>query len=300
MTDTAYQITPDEWSQLCTQLRPAELKIMGFLRAVAAIGEWLNLSVTELAAKVGIHKSSASRALHQLANRNLIDLEILTAQVRVVAPMQQPNDLSSHATALHPRNNVAPTQHPPEDCIHATTLHPRNSVALAQHKTHPRNNVAPTQQRCADATPLKSNSGKGFGKATPQPSLERDLFKQISDQELLAFVEKQNPHAKSKRAYARKCIERDRMYWEERFREWLARGVAEPAATVNQPEPIAHLYRSSCEQWHRTGDRPSLLSFLKQLWKDGRQDVARLLCEQSPQWGLYCTPQGVMECLPGI
>jgi AraC-like DNA-binding protein len=68
-------------------------------------------------------------------------------------------------------------------------------------------------------TDEKKNASEGKSSAAAK-NCEK---KEISDLELLEFIERQNPSVRSPKAYARACLKNDRDYWLQEYRSWQLR-----------------------------------------------------------------------------
>jgi hypothetical protein len=78
-----YRLTHDEWRKSASRLKPAELKVLYYLRTLDPFGDrWLNIQVTAIADDLALNKSTVSRALREPAKEE-IDLEIETAKIRL-------------------------------------------------------------------------------------------------------------------------------------------------------------------------------------------------------------------------
>ncbi|NEP56249.1 MAG: MarR family transcriptional regulator [Symploca sp. SIO2G7] len=79
-----YRLTNDEWLQACTELKPAEIKVLYYLRTLDPWGDKdLEISVTKIANELKCNKGTVSRALKALDADNWINLEINTATVKL-------------------------------------------------------------------------------------------------------------------------------------------------------------------------------------------------------------------------
>lgn len=79
-----YRITKDEWLLAWDELKPAEVKLLYYLRTTDPWGDKsLDAGVTELAKTLKYNKGTVSRALKKLARTGWISLEITTASVKL-------------------------------------------------------------------------------------------------------------------------------------------------------------------------------------------------------------------------
>ena len=127
-----YPLEHEEWLQVSKDLNLSELNVLYYIRTLDPYGNGIKVSANAIALKLGINRSTASRALKSLDAKGYIDLEIVMANVSIKGK-----------GLLHTRNDVAPTQQ-------EEVLHPCNDVAPTQHAVHPHN------MQCADATSIAS------------------------------------------------------------------------------------------------------------------------------------------------
>lgn len=72
-----YTLTNQEWARACTELKPAELKVLYYLRTLDPFGDRpLNLGVRELAAALNCNPGTVSRALKALDKKGWIDPDV--------------------------------------------------------------------------------------------------------------------------------------------------------------------------------------------------------------------------------
>lgn len=70
-----YRLTFDEWCSFAKQLKPAELKVLYYLRTLDPSGERsLEVRITDIADEMGLNKGTVSRALKVLARTNNTDI----------------------------------------------------------------------------------------------------------------------------------------------------------------------------------------------------------------------------------
>ena len=79
-----YRLTNDEWLRACTELKPAEMKVLYYLRTLDPWGDKnLEIGVTDVAKILKCNKGTVSRALKALDAGDWINLEINTATVKL-------------------------------------------------------------------------------------------------------------------------------------------------------------------------------------------------------------------------
>jgi DNA-binding MarR family transcriptional regulator len=76
------RLTHTDWVECFTELNKAELGVLFYIRTLDPYGDReLDVRSEVVAEVLGLHRSSVSRALKTLANKNLINLEITSAKV---------------------------------------------------------------------------------------------------------------------------------------------------------------------------------------------------------------------------
>lgn len=128
MSSKFYPLTHDEWLKALKELSPSEKDVLYFIRTLDPYSKGTKINASAIALEIGVNRSTVSRALKTLADKDYIDLEILTANVTIkgngllrqrntVAPAQQ-NDVAQRSQMLHsdrtcciPAQRVAATQH---------------------------------------------------------------------------------------------------------------------------------------------------------------------------------------------
>ena len=79
-----YRLTVDEWVEVVTELKPAEIKILYYLRTLDPFGDRpLDIGVREMAKILSCSPGTVSKALKALDTKGYIDLEITTARVKL-------------------------------------------------------------------------------------------------------------------------------------------------------------------------------------------------------------------------
>lgn len=124
------RLTPEDWEECCKMLNPAEIKVFIWIRASDPYGDReLKFSCSKLGEKLGLHKSSVSRALKSLDVKGLIEIDF--EDVRVTQKVS-----NRRLTLLCKEENGNEQEHEREN----------ESVAPVQRGLHLRN------VGCADAT----------------------------------------------------------------------------------------------------------------------------------------------------
>jgi hypothetical protein len=83
MTETFYKLTHEEWKQMM-KLRPAESKVLLYLRTLAPFGDRpISLTVRGVARETELAPGTVSKALKELDRLGWIDLELLKVSIKV-------------------------------------------------------------------------------------------------------------------------------------------------------------------------------------------------------------------------
>lgn len=79
-----YKLTNEEWLLVWDELRPAELKILYYLRTLDPFGDRnLEIGVRELGRRLGMSHSTVSRGLKVLDAKGYIDMDLISVNVKV-------------------------------------------------------------------------------------------------------------------------------------------------------------------------------------------------------------------------
>ena len=104
-----YRLTSDEWIRAVRELTESQKDLLYYLRTLNPFGDrHLNLGVRELAEILDYNPSTISRALHALAEKGYIALEMISVRVRILAtgcPPQPSSAVASEQQPLHPRTD---------------------------------------------------------------------------------------------------------------------------------------------------------------------------------------------------
>ncbi|MEO0375310.1 MAG: MarR family transcriptional regulator [Cyanobacteria bacterium P01_A01_bin.17] len=127
-----YRLTSEEWLRACRELRPSEKDILYYLRTLDPFGDNpIDIKVREMARELDVSPSTVSRALKALDAKGWIDLEIMSARVKL-------HTSNSVEKVLPLRNSVAPVQQTGESAVEKVLSH-NNGIAPAQQRRSPRN-----------------------------------------------------------------------------------------------------------------------------------------------------------------
>lgn len=81
-----YRLEKEEWLNAWANLKPAEIKLLFYLRTLAPFEDsTLHLEVDELANTLNVHRTTISRALDALTTQGYIDAEVIRVRVKVHA-----------------------------------------------------------------------------------------------------------------------------------------------------------------------------------------------------------------------
>lgn len=128
-----YRLTSEEWLRACRELRPSEKDVLYYLRTLDPFGDKaIEIKVREMARELGVNPSTVSRALKALDAKGWIDLEVMSAKVKLH---------TSHAVekVLPLCNGVASEQHVAGYAVEKP-LSQDNTVAPEQQMLFPGNN----------------------------------------------------------------------------------------------------------------------------------------------------------------
>jgi DNA-binding transcriptional ArsR family regulator len=156
---TFYQLTTEEWQLAWETLKPAEIRILFYLRTLYPFGGEITLKVSEIAAKLNLNRCTVSRALSRLADNGWIELESVT--LRLINPFPDVTEKSScNVTEKSPCDvtekspcDQKVTPCPPDDVIKKSrdVIKKSHGVIKKSHgvikKSHP---------------PAETGSGQGF------------------------------------------------------------------------------------------------------------------------------------------
>lgn len=150
MSSKFYPLTHDEWLKALKELSPSEKDVLYYIRTLDPYSKGTKINASAIALEIGVNRSTVSRALKTLADKDYIDLEILTANVTIkgngmlrrrntVASAQQ-NDVAQRSQMLHehtacciPAQLVAATQHDtPESGSQQGTVFSKISLDLLE------------------------------------------------------------------------------------------------------------------------------------------------------------------------
>jgi len=94
-----YPLGHNEWLDACKQLTPSEKDVLYYIRTLDPYSKGIKINASEIGDRLGVNRSTVSRALKTLDVKGFIDLEILMANVVIKS-----------GGVLRERNSVAATQ----------------------------------------------------------------------------------------------------------------------------------------------------------------------------------------------
>ncbi|MDB9529953.1 MarR family transcriptional regulator [Oscillatoria sp. CS-180] len=154
-----YRLTSEEWIRACRELRPSEKDILYYLRTLDPFGDNpIDIKVREMARELNVSPSTVSRALKALDAKGWIDLEIMSARVKL-------HTNQGGEKVLPLRNGVAPAQHSDKNAVEKV-LPQDNSVAPVQ-QVLPQRNKNDREATLEGEMPLPVENAK---------ALQRDAF----------------------------------------------------------------------------------------------------------------------------
>ena len=79
-----YPLQNDEWLKAWSELKPAEVQVLYYLRTLDPFGDKeIELGVSALALRLGLAKSTVSKALKALDEKGWINLELIKVKVKL-------------------------------------------------------------------------------------------------------------------------------------------------------------------------------------------------------------------------
>jgi DNA-binding transcriptional ArsR family regulator len=85
ITGKFYPLQHAEWLRVCKELSPTAKDVLYYIRTIDPYSDGVEISATQIARDLGVHRSTVSRALKDLERKGFIDLELIQVKVRVLA-----------------------------------------------------------------------------------------------------------------------------------------------------------------------------------------------------------------------
>jgi predicted transcriptional regulator len=79
-----YPLQENEWIQVWHELKPADIHLLYYIRSLDAHNNGLELSISDLAKKLGRSKSTVSTSLKALQDKGYVSLEVTHVKVRLL------------------------------------------------------------------------------------------------------------------------------------------------------------------------------------------------------------------------
>jgi hypothetical protein len=202
------RLTNSDWIETFKELSRTELGVLFHIRTLDPYGDRnLDVDPTVIGNLLGVHRTSVSRALESLSQKNLIEMEICKARVRNRIKNKKPTLLllplenSSNNEQLEDKASCAPTHkilHPcTPDCTDAQNIAPTHTnVHPCTPDCTDAQNIAPTHTNvhpCTDQTPESlSDNASGTAHTIPNSSQTNLKPTTTSSNEKAAVVEGKN------------------------------------------------------------------------------------------------------------
>lgn len=174
---TFYQLTTDEWCKAWEILRPAEIKVLYYLRTLHPFGGELKFKIEEMAEILHLNRSTISRALSKLNKQGWI-------QVREIS--------LKFVNSLPQRSESKGTQLPESEPIQLPESKPMQFPNLEEMKL--------TKSRTMESEPIESPKSKCSPKEECD-SQERDAIAQSSNVTRQSYDVTRQSHDVTKRSH---------------------------------------------------------------------------------------------------
>jgi hypothetical protein len=154
--ETFYQLSPSEWMMLCsrTNLTFAAVKILMYLKTLNPWGDRkLEAKTKDLAEALNLNPRTVHRALHELANKAFIDLEITRFKF----------SLTSNVAVCTPQEGLDVAVCTPQEGLDVAVCTPQEGLDVANSRRTDRlKGVQTAQTVCTPRTPSESLDTQGF------------------------------------------------------------------------------------------------------------------------------------------
>jgi len=287
-----YRLTLEEWCQSAKRLKPAELKVLYYLRTLDPFGDrWLDVQVTGIASDLGMNKGTVSRALRVLADGGDLYLEIQAARVRLsfFAPrLSVDNLLSTDNSSCLQTTQVVYRQ--PELCTdNISPLEPSPEAGSGTpHTIHTySDSLNKERERPETASPVEKPSEECFA-LTGEDSLEittaYEAWLRNKAQKL------PSPPVLIEQWIASESLKPSN---QRQFLQEMQRTLAK--TSLPPPPPDRFQIESAVMSALQGGDRPYAQGKLQQVWEAGHRDMVAEMVTEFTQWGFVMTEQGVCD-----
>ncbi len=323
-----YRLTAEEWITNNDRFRPAEIKVLYYLRTLDPFGNgWLDVVVTDIGKALKLDKGTVSRALRRLAETKEIDLEIKTARVRLISLSQElsvDNVLSTDN--VDDRETTSMIVRQPNGSVDNTSFsEPAPEASFKDPECTNRSNkefkrtigtstVAPSSLN-SDGLGTKldlSNPYETEVKALLMLATQAGIKTNGTHSRTIAALRLQRSAAETRLAVEKsvsavaeqikrgKCNNPSAMFNASLQRELNGQGFTANEAKRNTKgrteEPSLNEVALSISKALERHDRAWALGRLQQLWDDGYQNlIEEMLHLFKREWGFSLTAQGVRD-----
>lgn len=276
-----YRLTCEEWLCLSQKLKFAELRILLYLRTLDPFGDRpLNLKVIDIAETTGLQKGTVSKALRSLSDLGYIDLEMVTIRIQNKFPTE---------------NNVSPEK--PKEF---PTVPPSFPQETSTHHRKPLRTVGNIQQsepaQAKDSrTPDTIHTLKTIQTLSEPPKKRESLE---ADPAFRTWLQQKASQLPNPPQLIEQWISKQAKLDSNQKDYLKSTGSVRDSNVPPPPPPDRFQIESSCIAASGQGDRPFILTKLRQLWLDGWSDLVTDLCRLYPNWGIIPTTGGIIEAAP--
>lgn len=312
-----YRLTHREWCSSTKRLKPAELKVLYYLRTLDPFGDhWLDIHITPIADDLELNKSTVSRALRKLAEQKYLDLEIQTARVRLfsrekVLPtdnlLPTDNSLPSDHSSFLQTTSVIATQ-PERSPDNTPFLKPAQDKGFEEGQcTNNRSNFLNNKQTGTTPAhhPVENRKQEGIGtllREVEATGIRANKTIQGAIQQTIEQFGEASAAARVRNALS--AIAEQQSVGKVRnpggmlvaaLREGYTSNEAKLKKRAVPQPPDLHAVESAIDQALLSGDRPFGFAKLQQLFDEGWFEQTQELCQVRRDWGFKVSRQGVSD-----
>lgn len=152
-----YQLTSDEWIGAWESLKPAEIKVLYYLRTLHPFGGELRLKTGEVAEILGLNRSTVSRALGRLAREGWIQFQEVSIKMINSVPREpeaEPETMRSPQVECDRQESNAIVSSP-SAIARSQSVTKKSHDAIATHKTESETPTQKAIQKPLDIKDLK-------------------------------------------------------------------------------------------------------------------------------------------------
>lgn len=141
-----YPLQHDEWVKACKELSPAAKDVLYYIRTVDPYSKGVELTAAAIARELEVNRSTISRAFKELDAKGYVDMEILSAKLRVTGKgLLSVNELKLYFDSDEAEEPKVEVQGVMESDV--------EDVAKMQQRCVP-GDFAQVQESCENATPV--------------------------------------------------------------------------------------------------------------------------------------------------